>query len=357
VKVKSLLKRKKTGVDIKIKADLKTEIATKGRLADIFFVPDIDLLWALFSLMKFRSVVKNNGINVVYSSGPSHSNHLIALMSNGFLRRNKIKWVVEFRDPWINNPFRDKKWKPLEMIDNWLERIVIEKSDEIIVTSEKYKNDFLVKYTSLNNDKINYIPNGYDSEDFDFLYLLERKNQAKFKIISTGNYYQKRTLLPFLLAVQKINIEYPELADSFEFLQYGKLDTQAEAFLKSTILNQITVKPFIPHKQCVEEMYNADLLLLIPGPGDGTMPGKTFEYIASGTKILALIDEGPSKYLIQKLNIGNVCRTDEIDQIKESIVRSINKPKQPLDLKYVHDQISNFDRKNIANEVLKVLAK
>lgn len=87
------------------------------------------------------------------------------------------------------------------------------------------------------------------------------------------------------------------------------------------------------------------------------MPGKTFEYIASGTKILALIDEGPSKYLIQKLNIGNVCRTDEIDQIKESIVRSINKPKQPLDLKYVHDQISNFDRKNIANEVLKVLAK
>ncbi len=345
----SLFKKKAIGN----KHETETPVLTKskGRLADFVFVPDIYVLWALFGYFKLYDIIKKEKINVLYSSGGTHSTHLLPLLIN-LLNRKKIRWVTEFRDPWISNPFRDKKWFPFEQIDRWLEKKVILNCDHIIVTSEKYRTDFLKSYPMIDGDKISYIPNGFDSEDFNFLKNYKKIKNKIFTIVSTGNYYQKRSLLPFLEAMSLLKTKMQDFEEKIKFIQYGKLDLASQEYLKINPMKNIEILKFIPHQECLLEMFKADQLLLIPGPGDGTMPGKVFEYLASGTKIIGLIDEGPAKDLIQKVGGGEIFFTNDREAVANYLSSVID---SQLEYNNKSIQLWQYDRKNIAIQTVNVL--
>jgi glycosyltransferase involved in cell wall biosynthesis len=328
-------------------------LAKKGRLADLVFLPDIDIVWALVGIPKAITAVRQNGIQVILSSGPSHANHILALLL--IKRFKQLKWVAEFRDPWITNPFRDKKWPIFEQMDRWLEKVVIQRADAIIVTSEKYKLDFLKRYSSINEAKISYVPNGYDSEDFAFLKGLKKTTNPLFTIISTGNYYQKRSLLPFLQAINQLLQRNPDLKDKFLFVSYGKLDVAAQNYIESNPMAQVKLKGYIAHHDCIREMYKADALLLIPGPGDGTMPGKTFEYLAARSPILALVDEGPSKELVETMHAGLVVPTEDIEQIVAALERLIKVGFELQSEENSRQLLKQYDRAELAHQVISTL--
>ena len=328
-------------------------LAGRGRIADLFFVPDIDMFWAFFSVFKLKRIIKEKNIQVVYSSGPSHSNHLIPLLLHSFLKKRNIKWITEFRDPWITNPFRDKKIFPFEYIDNKLEKLVLEKCDKIIDISEKYKFNFIERYSFLTDRKISVIPNGFDSEDFDFLKDLKKRKNQFYTIVSAGSYYQKRSLLPFLQAWKSAMDEFPHLEQNIQFIHFGNIDVGAQLFLDRNLVPNIKIKKSIAHKLCIEEMYHADCLLLIPGPGEGTMPGKTFEYLATGNPILALINDGPTKVLINELRAGKTIDVDAIDSIKSFVIDINKKDSFNIDSAEIAEKIVKFNRKKLAMSVLK----
>ena len=353
IRIKNAIFPKSPGTETHKTVDAPAPSPKKGRLADLVFLPDIDIVWALAGIRKAMHVVRQNGIQVILSSGPSHANHILALLLTK--RFMKLKWVAEFRDPWITNPFRDKKWPIFEQLDWWLEKVVIQRADAIIVTSEKYKLDFLERYPWLDKTKISYVPNGYDSEDFAFLAELKKSTNARFTIISTGNYYQKRSLLPFLQAVTLLLHRNPDLNDKFSFVSYGNLDVAAQNYIENNPLPQVELKGYIAHQDCILQMYKADALLLIPGPGDGTMPGKTFEYLAAGSPILALVDEGPSKELVEIMNGGLVVPTEDIEKIVDALTQMI-KPGFSLHREeYTIHLLKKYDRAELAHQVLSTL--
>ena len=55
--------------------------------------------------------MKENPVDLIVSTGPPHSMHLIAL---GLKKKFDIPWIADFRDPWTNIDFYDKlrltKW-------------------------------------------------------------------------------------------------------------------------------------------------------------------------------------------------------------------------------------------------------
>ena len=324
------------------------------RLADKFFVPDTGMIWAFFCSYKLSRVIKRNEVQIIYSSSPAASNHLIAYLVRK-IWRIKFIWIIEFRDPWTMNPFRDKKILPSEYLDHKLERAVIKNCDSIIVTSQKYKDDFLEKYKSLNANKIHYIPNGYDSEDFAFLANVDKRQNHKFTILSVGGYYGRRSLLPFIKAFQLAILENPDLENQIHFIHYGKLDVASQNYLQTNSVKGIEIFSNIIHKKCIEEMYHADCLLLIPGPGDGTMPGKTYEYLATYNPILALVNEGPSKKLIEDLKAGVIININDINQIIKVLLNYNTELQIILDKKEIQLSLYRYDRKNIALEILNLI--
>ncbi|WP_316840679.1 glycosyltransferase [Pedobacter gandavensis] len=368
IKIKQFFQRKNNNrtpvLDAKVKPGTEKKNGTKSpaaaagnannRLADYVFVPDVDIFWALGALRKIRTTVKKEEIEVIYSSSPFASVHIAALLYRKFMNKS-IKWVVEFRDPWTFNPFRNNKLPFFEQMDHKLESIVLKSCDQIIVTSEAYKVEFLEKYPSLPADKITFIPNGYDSDDFSSLKPKDTVLNSKLKIIHAGNFYGKRSIKPFLESLNAIYLQQPDLINKVLVTQYGVIDPDGEAYNLANPNPLFELKAAIPHKDSLQEIMNADWLLLVPGPGAGTMPGKLYEYLATGNPIIALVEEGPAKELILKLNIGYISSPERVDDLSKILLEVIEGRSPYKRLDNDSPELKRFDRKNIAQEVAQLL--
>ncbi len=329
--------------------NVKNSAKKYSRRSEKYIVPDVYIFWAIFYFFKLLHVVFSNKIDVIYSSSPASSNHLIVLFAKFFFRK-KVMWVAEFRDPWITNPFRKPKNKFLEFIDMQLEKAVITKSDLIIVTSKEYKSDFTSRYGFEVSDKIFYHPNGYDCADFGF--NSNKIINEKKIILSTGNYYDERSLLPFLVAFNKISTELG-INLKIEFIHYGEVDLVAQQYIEKHNIEGIKIFKAINHLDCIVEMQNSDVLLLVPGPGKGTIPGKTFEYLASYKPILSIIDdETPVSNILKELKIGPIIKTNDINTIYNYLLEINNYGVSPVNNFAVDNVLIKFQRKNIALDIL-----
>ncbi len=64
-----------------------------------FFIPDARKFWIKPSIRFISRFLKENPVDVVITTGPPHSTHLIGM---GLKKKLGIKWVADFRDPWTN---------------------------------------------------------------------------------------------------------------------------------------------------------------------------------------------------------------------------------------------------------------
>ena len=350
IKIKQAF-QKKSDKEVKV-VDKPVIIKSNNRLADNLFVPDVNIVWAISAFFRLNNIIKKEGISVMYSSSPFASSHIPALLYRKLYNKS-IKWVVEFRDPWTFNPFINKKPFLLDKLDHFLEKMVVKCCNTIIVTSQEYKDEFLKKYSFLDSNKIQYIPNGYDGEDFEGLSKIP--SNGKITIIHTGNFYGKRTLKPFLEALNLIYSEYPEYVNAIKFVQYGTLDPDGELYHLNHPNPLAEMREVIPHRDSLQETMNADWLLLVPGPGNGTMPGKLYEYLATGNPIIALVDEGPAKKIVQDLNIGYVINTEDVLLMKNCLLEILTSKSPYKSADIISEQILKFERKNIAKQVKTVL--
>jgi len=67
-----------------------------------FFIPDARLLWIKPSVKFLLKYLTGNPVDIIISTGPPHSMHIIAMKLNESL---KLPWVADFRDPWTNIDF------------------------------------------------------------------------------------------------------------------------------------------------------------------------------------------------------------------------------------------------------------
>src|SRR5690606_12610650 len=117
-----------------------------------FFIPDPKRFWVGPSVEFLIKVIKQKNIDVVITTGPPHSLHLIGLK----LKRNLgIKWVADFRDPWSKWELMDTLYMTslAKRIQNKFEYNVLKKADAIITISETFKRDF----ESIIDKKVNVI--------------------------------------------------------------------------------------------------------------------------------------------------------------------------------------------------------
>ena len=95
-----------------------------------FFIPDPKIFWVSSSVKFLQKYVNENSIDVIISTGPPHSMHLIAKRIS---KKNNIKWIADFRDPWTdlyyNNEFKQLSFAKQK--NKKLEKSVLENADLI----------------------------------------------------------------------------------------------------------------------------------------------------------------------------------------------------------------------------------
>lgn len=123
-----------------------------------YFIPDARKFWVKPSVKYLTEYLKSNKIDIVITTGPPHSLHLIGMeLKNRF----PIKWISDFRDPWTDIdyfhqlPLTEKSKQKHKA----LEKKVLKESDAVLVIGNTMKE----KFKQYNND-IHVITNGFDGD-------------------------------------------------------------------------------------------------------------------------------------------------------------------------------------------------
>ena len=147
--------------------DLTSDITIKDKIFKYleynYYIPDTKVRWYKNAVKDvFGRVLKNEEIDLIFSTSAPYTDHLIALEIK---KKTNKPWVVDLRDPWVGNKFiydrYDEKRKAKEIE---LEAEVIKYADKVINVTEDITNMYIERYPEY-KEKFITITNGFDISD------------------------------------------------------------------------------------------------------------------------------------------------------------------------------------------------
>jgi len=315
------------------------------------FLPDPRRGWNHYALKKALELIQQEGIEVVVTSGPPHSTHLIG---KSIKEKTGIRWIADFRDPWTDIYYYKELYhsKLATWYDKITERKVLVHADKIITVSGEVGKLLLRKIPG-STGKIAVIPNGYDETDFDKITLLFNK---VFTITYTGTIAVNYRIEQFIEAIYRL----PEgVKNELRIRFVGNVpDEILRLFELKNLTPLVEVLGYIPHERAVAEMVNASLLLLaIPDSPDnkGIVTGKFFEYLAARRPILAIGPKGGDvDRMVRECKAGQLFSYDEGDQMYQYILNLFVEVKNGTFTSQTTGA-EKYTRKNLTRELIENL--
>ncbi|MGN1318355.1 MAG: glycosyltransferase family 4 protein [Lachnospirales bacterium] len=333
-----------------------------GKVLGKFIIPDTARFWMEKSKKKVLEVIKKENIDLIYTTSAPYSDHLLGL----YIKKKmpNIKWVVDFRDEWTNNPYTlDNPYNPIRTkIEKKMENRVLNTADMLITNTPVMRENF-VKNHNLKGDNFFVIPNGYDIEDFKDMDCENKPNNTKLTMVYTGALYGRRKPDTFFEALKELKEEGKIDGNKILVKLIGnyhkdKLQAQIDSF---GLTEQFEIVGYVPHNVCIKHQIDADVLVLIEGSGRGAnafYTGKIFEYMNTNRPVLAILPEGAASDLVKESRIGIVANTDRIDEIKANIKLYYDKwVSGELDFEPDRNVIEGFERKVLTQKLAEIFDK
>ncbi|MCT7597604.1 glycosyltransferase [Aliarcobacter butzleri] len=237
----------------------------------------------LYDLRKFvKNNIKQNEYDFVVLTGDPFLHFFII---NDF-KKLGIQTIIDFRDPFANNPRGILKDTVVKKIKHFvlrnIENYFLSKAD-CVVTVNQYCVKLFENYKKYLH-KIKVIDNGYDER---FFQNIGKKNYIKnsddnvIKLTYAGKLYADRNPQIFFKCLEKF--------DNIEFYHIGE---QSEYIKKES--NQIHSLGFMPYEQAVETMKRFNVCMLFTSGYLFESTTKIFDYIALN-KIILIITDGEIK--------------------------------------------------------------
>ena len=322
-----------------------------------FFIPDARVFWVKPSVEFLEKYLKVNHYDVLVTTGPPHSLHLIGL--NLKKKLPDLKWIADFRDPWTEISYYKhlKLTKIADKKHRKLESEVFKNADVTLATSYTDAENFRKKGANAF-----CITNGFDSEVESQKSEVGSKNSTnKFTLSYVGVLEQLRDPGNLWWTLYEIMCENEEFSNDFELKFVGKVDNKIQQSLFHIGIDQnIKYLGYLPHEQALQEMQDSTVLLMTNFPQEsskGIIPGKIFEYLATGKTILSF---GPKDADVEKIlnetKAGKHFGYDEKENLKKFILESYENWKLGT-LNQNAENIEQFSRKNLTQKLVDLMNK
>lgn len=315
------------------------------------FIPDPRVGWNKYALKKAEELIVEKNIGTVITSSPPHSTQLVGLsLKRKF--KDKINWIADFRDPWTDIYYYHLLGHSSisHKINSSYERKVIEGADMILTVGDRFKDSLLSKTDKVDKDKVVIIPNGFDPDDFHG--KKTKAEHATFSITYTGTmseYYKPEV---FFRALGNLVSKYPN--ESIQFTFVGIVADSIKRFVIDSIGDRAVFIPPVKHDEAVKYMLDSDLLFLVTQGEEGTIPGKTFEYLASGNRIVC-IGTGDASKAIDKYSAGASFERTEEDQLFQYLEECLMEYKKGHSFQSDLTKIDELSRKEQARQLLQFI--
>ena len=344
----------KTGDSIPVSVLAHKNTTWKQKLSNFvrlnFFIPDAKTGWIPYAVSEGKKIIEKEKPDIIFSTSPPPTVHLIAAK---LVKWSGIKWVADFRDPWTKIHYlQQQRINPIsKRINKNLEKKVIENCDAATCVSNNFVN-LLTKTYSL---KFTVITNGFDSE----INCPVLKNADKFTVLYIGGLAWTRYYPEFILSVAKL-FENGKLNSDFTEIQFvGSIEKDILEDIQKKFKHAPNIQfiNYVIHEKALEFMHKADLLLLFLEKGkdyEGHIPGKLFEYLSTGNRILGIGNKnGDTAKIMEKTGAGKIFEPDETDKIEEEITSQFNrwKNKIPREQQINTDEVNKYTRKRLTQKL------
>ena len=313
------------------------------------FIPDMKILWKNKSIDFIENYLSKTKIDVVITTGPPHSLHLIGYELK---KRLNIKWISDFRDPWVNLNYLNR-FHLLPSVKRRHKKLrdkVLINSNSVIVTSEKLKK--LYKEIAPNIFKIT---NGYDYE------YSTVNIDSKFSISHIGSLYPERNPKYLWDIIDEICINNEEFRSNLQINFIGNTSEKIIKYLSNkTFKSCVKFFDYVDYKRAIKFMCSSQILLMVEvndNDSSYAIPGKLFDYLNSKRPIIAI---GPDKSEVNQIlydtNAGKFFNYNESINLKLHIENLYNQYEMGS-ISYDAKNISIYRRKNLTEELSKIINK
>lgn len=310
-----------------------------------FFIPDARVGWVKPSVKYLSDYLENNDVDVVITTGPPHSLHLIGMQLKKELN---VKWIADFRDPWTTihyhkslrlNKTSEKKHKALEAA-------VLNTADVVTVTSPTTKKEF----EEITNKPIEVITNGFDiTEEVNY------NRDLKFSISHIGSLLSERNPKNLWYILAEICKKNTSFKKDLELKFAGAVSDEVKESLSEFNLDENSkFLGYVSHSEALKLQNESQVLLLVEINSAETraiIPGKLFEYLAAKRPIIAL---GPNKSdieaIVDETKSGRFFDYSEDKELKNEILRLYEQYKTG-DLQVASEGVDRFSRRQLTKQM------
>ncbi|MCX6133066.1 MAG: glycosyltransferase [Ignavibacteriales bacterium] len=319
-----------------------------------FFIPDARIGWYPYAVPQGLRIIKEHNIEAIYSSSPPYTTSVIARKLH---LATKIPWVAGFRDPWTGFLSTPDRWSIPRAIDERLERAVFNDANAVEAAWRGILKDLIGKVPDIDQKKLVYHPNGFDSEDYP---ALKKQKNKRFTVTYTGSMYGKRNPKTFLHAIEGLVSEGKVDPKKIRLKFIGRFGSEVhEMLLNSPVHDSIEIISYLPHSESVEALLRSDALLLIVDEAAGSdeiVPGKVFEYIGAQRPIIALAPEGAIAGLMRETHSGFVAPNQDIPAIQAAFIECYdNFLYHKSNFEQDREAVKRYDRREITRQLAALL--
>lgn len=319
------------------------------KIARVLTWPDTHRGFAKKTLPLVREL--STDVKAIFVTAPPWSNLLLVPRLK---KETNLPIIADMRDPWYNHPIHYRiLWK------RWLsmraERRLLESADVVICATKLHAGILAEQYPDFEN-RIQYLPNGFDPEDFSG--KVRKSKMEPLRICYTG-----------ILGLERIN-EGTTLYEALRILRdedglrqsdlrfeiIGEVSRKEDARARMKGVEEFIERPgFLPHRETMRRLETADLAFL-PYHARYSwfiVPAKTYEYIGSGTPILAEVNARHEvAALVKETRTGLTVDEGDVDGMVDAL-RLLLAGRFPY--RPERKQIPIYDRRNQARELTRIL--
>jgi len=309
-----------------------------------FFLPDARRGWIKYAFAKACKIIEEHEINAVITTGPPHSTHLTGLKIK---KKYGIKWIVDFRDPWTTIFYNDALFQTRMAIyaNQRMEQSVIDACDRLLLVSVDREKI----YADVN--KTTFLPNGYDDLDFANQDL---KLSEIFTVCYTGTIaasYPTEALAAAFEALHDII--------AYKLIFVGKVADTIKNDINNKLKSAAKFLGYMPHKETVNYMSSSHLLLLIIPQTESNkfiIPGKLFEYLATGRQVLVIgpLDSAVAQIVAQS-NAGATFDYNDTEGMKNYILQTYHNYTGNCPPVTNREYIEQFSRKRLTRRLSEII--
>jgi len=345
------------GENVNQEATENVNVLTRWRrfLGSLVSLPDERLGWWPFGTVRAITLLRRYKIDWIYTSGPPHSVHLIGL---GVKKLTGVRWVADFRDLWTLPATDDGTI--LERLERWMEQSVVRNADVVVATTDRMAEAFRQAYSdAVPRSKFVTIWNGFDAEDF---VKLERENRKTFRILYLGSLYMSRTPEPLFKALSELFAEGRMERDRVEIQLVGDCEyangRRMVDIVDSVRLSRVVkIMPPVSYREALAKMVDCEVLLLLAPNQAYEIPGKAFEYLASGSDVLTVTEDGATADLMRHFERAMVVHPEDAEGMKRAVARCYARWKGAWfdQHRTLAEDVRVYERKELAKELASIL--